>query len=37
VLNRFKEQDYNTFLLEELLSANLKPTDQEELEAEFEN
>lgn len=31
-----KEQDYNTFLLEELLSANLKPNDQEELESEFE-
>lgn len=31
-----KEQDYNTFLLEELLSANLKVNDQEELESEFE-
>lgn len=28
-----KEQDYNTFLLEELLSANLKPDDQHELES----
>jgi DNA repair protein RecN (Recombination protein N) len=27
-----KEQDYNTFLLDELLSANLKPDDQHELE-----
>ena len=31
-----KEQDYNAFLLEELLSANLKVNDQEELESEFE-
>ncbi|MBC7524564.1 MAG: DNA repair protein RecN [Flavobacterium sp.] len=29
------EQDYNTFLLEELINANLKPNDQEILEAEF--
>ena len=28
-----KEQDYNTFLLEELLSAQLKPGEQQELEA----
>ncbi|WP_395044291.1 DNA repair protein RecN [Flavobacterium sp.] len=31
-----KEQDYNTFLLEELLSANLKSGEQEELEIQFE-
>ncbi len=31
-----KEQDYNSFLLEELLSANLKPNEQEELESIFE-
>lgn len=31
-----KEQDYNSFLLEELLSANLKDGEQEELEATFE-
>lgn len=31
-----KEHDYNSFLLEELLSANLKPGEQEELEAELE-
>ena len=31
-----KEQDYNTFLLEELLSANLKSGEQEELEHQFE-
>ena len=31
-----KEQDYNTFLLEELLSANLKFGEQEELEIQFE-
>lgn len=31
-----KEQDYNTFLLEELLAANLKDGEQEELEASFE-
>ena len=31
-----KEQDYNTFLLEELLSANLKAGEQEELESELE-
>ncbi|WP_395054551.1 DNA repair protein RecN [Flavobacterium sp.] len=30
------EQDYNSFLLEELLSANLKADEQEELEATFE-
>lgn len=30
------EQDYNSFLLEELLSANLKQGEQEELEATFE-
>lgn len=30
------EQDYNSFLLEELLSANLKSGDQEELESNFE-
>lgn len=32
-----KEQDYNTFLLEELLAANLKYGEQEELELQFEN
>ncbi len=31
-----KEQDYNSFLLEELLTANLKAGEQEELEAELE-
>ena len=31
-----KEQDYNSFLLEELLSANLKPGEQDELESELE-
>ena len=31
-----KEQDYNTFLLEELLSANLKIGEQELLESQFE-
>lgn len=31
-----KEQDYNTFLLEELLSANLKSGELEELEVQFE-
>ena len=31
-----KEQDYNSFLLEELLSANLKTNEQEELESIFE-
>lgn len=31
-----KEQDYNIFLLNELLSANLKAGEQEELEAELE-
>lgn len=31
-----KEQDYNSFLLEELLSANLKSDEQEELESIFE-
>lgn len=31
-----KEQDYNTFLLEELLAANLKSGEQEELELQFE-
>ncbi len=31
-----KEQDYNSFLLQELLSANLKAGDQEELESELE-
>ena len=31
-----KEQDYNTFLLEELLSANLKLGEQEEFEIRFE-
>ncbi|MFT3795958.1 DNA repair protein RecN [Flavobacterium sp.] len=31
-----KEQDYNNFLLEELLSANLKPSEQQELEAVYE-
>jgi DNA repair protein RecN (Recombination protein N) len=30
-----KEQDYNTFLLEELLAANLKSGEQEELELQF--
>jgi DNA repair protein RecN (Recombination protein N) len=31
-----KEQDYNSFLLEELFAANLKSGEQEELEANFE-
>ena len=31
-----KAQDYNTFLLEELLSANLKSGEQEEFEIQFE-
>ncbi|TGD58196.1 DNA repair protein RecN [Flavobacterium humi] len=31
-----KEQDYNSFLLEELLSAHLKPGEQSELESVFE-
>jgi DNA repair protein RecN (Recombination protein N) len=31
-----KEQDYNTFLLQELLTANLKAGEQEELEGELE-
>lgn len=31
-----KEQDYNTFLLQELLSANLKAGEQEEMEGELE-
>ncbi|QEE49962.1 DNA repair protein RecN [Flavobacterium alkalisoli] len=31
-----KEQDYNTFLLEELIAANLKEGEQAELEAELE-
>ncbi|WP_298118965.1 DNA repair protein RecN [Flavobacterium sp.] len=31
-----KEQDYNSFLLEELLAANLKNGEQEELEEQFE-
>ncbi|KLT67749.1 DNA repair protein RecN [Flavobacterium sp. ABG] len=31
-----KEQEYNTFLLNELVSAKLKSGEQEELEAEFE-
>ena len=31
-----KEQDYNSFLLEELLSANLKSGEQEDLETNFE-
>lgn len=31
-----KEQDYNNFLLEELLSANLKAGEQQELESELE-
>jgi len=31
-----KEQDYNSFLLEELLAANLKPGEQSELENVFE-
>jgi DNA repair protein RecN (Recombination protein N) len=30
-----KEQDYNSFLLDELLAANLQPDDQENLEAQF--
>jgi DNA repair protein RecN (Recombination protein N) len=31
-----KEQDYNAFLLEELLSANLKPNEQADLETDFD-
>lgn len=31
-----KEQDYNTFLLQELVAANLNPGEQEELEEELE-
>jgi DNA repair protein RecN (Recombination protein N) len=31
-----KEQEYNTFLLDELIAANLKPGEQESLEADFE-
>jgi len=31
-----KEQEYNIFLLDELLAANLKPGEQETLEADFE-
>jgi len=31
-----KEQDYNSFLLEELLAAKLKSGEQEELESVFE-
>lgn len=31
-----KEQDYNTFLLDELLSANLKSGEQEDLEVQYE-
>ena len=31
-----KEHDYNSFLLQELLSANLKANEQEDLEANFE-
>lgn len=34
--NLIKEQDYNTFLLEELETAQLKAGEQEELEAELE-
>jgi len=34
--NILKEQDYNTFLLEELLAANLKPDEQHELETVYE-
>jgi len=34
--NAIKEQDYNTFLLEELLAAQLKPNEQAELESVFE-
>ena len=36
LLTVLKEQDYNTFLLEELLSAKLKIGEQEELESQFE-
>jgi DNA repair protein RecN (Recombination protein N) len=36
LLSVLKEQDYNTFLLEELLAANLKSDEQELLEAQFE-
>lgn len=32
----YKEQEYNTFLLEELITANLKSGEQETLEADFE-
>src|SRR5690606_14124848 len=31
-----KEQDYNAFLLDELVQANLKPGEQQELESQFE-
>lgn len=31
-----KEQEYNTFLLDELVAANLKPDEQELLESDFE-
>lgn len=34
--NILKEQDYNNFLLEELLAVNLKPDEQQELEATYE-
>lgn len=34
--NALKEQDYNTFLLEELFAAKLIPGEQEELETTFE-
>ena len=34
--NLNKEQDYNSFLLQELLSANLKAGEQQELESELE-
>jgi len=34
--NAIKEQDYNTFLLEELLAAQLKSNEQAELESVFE-
>jgi DNA repair protein RecN (Recombination protein N) len=34
--NILKEQDYNNFLLEELLAANLKPDEQHELEATYQ-
>jgi DNA repair protein RecN (Recombination protein N) len=32
----YKEQEYNTFLLDELIAANLKSGEQETLEADFE-